>query len=203
MVVSQSIKSYKEIENIESENEFINRRFGRPAASKKRWDICKTFFQTLYAIFSYKRVFFTNIQKTNIIAFTKTICLVPILSVKNTLFTFFFLFSLFACIDFVKLFHLPIFEELRKLHAKKFMFSVKIGREIIFQSRQLYDLFFTQCYNFAIVQCILLDFKNHNESSCAFHFFGATSCLLFYSSGASTRWNVMCSEKGFSCWYST
>ena len=64
---------------------------------------------------------------------------------------FFFFFPLFACIDLLKLFHLPIFGELRKLHAKNFMFSVKIGREIIFQSWQLFDLFFTQCYNFPIV----------------------------------------------------
>ena len=42
-----------------------------------------------------------------------------------------------------KLFHLPIFGELRKLHAKKFMFSVKIGREINFQSWLLYDWFYT------------------------------------------------------------
>ena len=59
---------------------------------KNRWDICKTFFQTLDAIFSYKRVFFTNVQKANIIAFSNTIFLAPILSVKNTLFTFFSFF---------------------------------------------------------------------------------------------------------------
>ena len=29
---------------MESESEFINRIFGHPAASKMRWDICKTFF---------------------------------------------------------------------------------------------------------------------------------------------------------------
>ena len=69
---------------------------------------------------------------------------------KHPLHVFFF-FPLFACIDLLKLFHLPIFGELRKLHAKNFMFSVKIGREIIFQSWQLFDLFFTQCYNFPIV----------------------------------------------------
>ena len=74
---------------------------------------------------------------------------------KHPLHVFFF-FPLFACIDLLKLFHLPIFGELRKLHAKNFMFSVKIGREIIFQSWQLFDLFFTQCYNFPIVQCFQL-----------------------------------------------
>ena len=69
----------KEIENMESESEFINRIFGRPAASKKIGEIfAKHFFQTLDAIFSYKRVFFTNVQKANIIAFTKTNFLVPI-----------------------------------------------------------------------------------------------------------------------------
>ena len=60
---------------------------------------------------------------------------------------------------FIKLFHLPIFEELREVHAKKFMFLVKIGREIIFRSWQLYDLFYTQCYNFAIVHCFVLPRK--------------------------------------------
>ena len=57
---------------------------------------------------------------------------------------FFLFFPLFACLYILKLFHLPVFEELRKLHAKDFMFSVKIGREIIFQSWQLYDCFYTQ-----------------------------------------------------------
>ena len=37
-------------------------------------------------------MFFTNVQKANIIDFVKTIFLAPILAVKNTLFTFFFAF---------------------------------------------------------------------------------------------------------------
>ena len=65
----------------------------------------------------------------------------------------FFIFPLFACLYFLKLFHLSIFGELRKVRAKNFMFLVIIDREIIFRSWQLYDLFHTQCYNFAIVHC--------------------------------------------------
>ena len=61
-------------------------------------------------------------------------------------------FPLFTCLDFEKLFHFPNFGELKKLHAKNFMFFVKIGREIIFQSWLLFDWFYTQCYNFPIVQ---------------------------------------------------
>ena len=136
MVVNHALfySTRKVIENMESESEFINRIFGRPPASKKIGEIFVKLFQTLDAIFSYKRVFFTNVQEANIIAFTETIILAPILSVKNTLFTFFFFFSLFACIDLLKLFHLPIFGELRNLHAKIDTFSVKIDREINFQS---------------------------------------------------------------------
>ena len=95
MVVNHALfySTRKVIENMESESEFINRIFGRPAASKKIGEIfVKLFFQTLDAIFSYKRVFFTNVQEANIIAFTKTNFLAPILSVKNTLFTFFSFF---------------------------------------------------------------------------------------------------------------
>ena len=54
---------------------------------------------------------------------------------------------------FFKKNYLPILGELRKLHAKIYTFSVKIGREINFQSWLLYDCFFHSCYNFAIVQC--------------------------------------------------
>ena len=64
-----------------------------------------------------------------------------------------FLFFSPLCMPiFFKTFHLPIFGELRKLHAKNFMFSVKIGGEIIFQSWLLLH----PCYNFAIVHCIAL-----------------------------------------------
>ena len=52
---------------------------------------------------------------------------------------------------FFKTNYLPILGELRKLHAKIYTFSVKIGREINFQSWLLYDCFFHSCYNFAIV----------------------------------------------------
>ena len=48
-------------------------------------------------------------------------------------------------------FHISILGELRKVHAKNVMFSVKIGREIIFQSWQLHDLFYSQWNNFAKV----------------------------------------------------
>ena len=105
--------------NTEGESELKNRIFGHPAASKKRWDICKTFFQTLDAIFSYKRVFFTNVQKANIIAFSNTIFLAPILSVKNTLFTFFLFFPL--CMHrFVKTFSSSNFWGVKKAPCKKF-----------------------------------------------------------------------------------
>ena len=105
---------------MESESEFINRIFGRPAASKKIGEIfVKHFFQTLDAIFSYKRVFFTNVQKANIIAFSNTIFLAPILSVKNTLFTFFLFFPL--CMHrFVKTFSSSNFWGVKKAPCKKF-----------------------------------------------------------------------------------
>ena len=56
-------------------------------------------------------VFFTNVQKANIIAFIKTNFLAPILSVKKHPLHVFCFLPLFACLDFLKLFHLPIFGE--------------------------------------------------------------------------------------------
>ena len=55
----------------------------------------------------------------------------------------FFAFSppLHAIFFFFK--YLPILGELRELHAKIYTFSVKIYREINFQSWLLYDCFFT------------------------------------------------------------
>ena len=52
---------------------------------------------------------------------------------------FFAFFSPCLSIFFLFFFHLQIFGELRKLHAKIYTFSVKIGREINFQSWLLYD----------------------------------------------------------------
>ena len=40
-------------------------------------------------------------------------------------------FSLFVCLYFLKLFHLPIFGELRKLHAKKSCFRWKLAEKSI------------------------------------------------------------------------
>ena len=129
---------------MESESEFINRIFGHPAASKMRWDICKTFFSDFGCNFlllggvfhKCSKNKYQSIHQNNFFG-THFVC------EKHPLHVFVF-FPLFACLYFLKLFHLPIFEELRKLHAKNFMFSVKIGREIIFQSWQLYDCFYTQ-----------------------------------------------------------
>ena len=122
---------------------------------KNRWDICKTFFSDFGCNFLLQEGVFHKCSKSkyhsihqNKFFGTHFVC------EKHPLHVFFF-FPLFACIDLLKLFHLPIFGELRKLHAKNFMFSVKIGREIIFQSWQLFDLFFTQCYNFPIVHWLL------------------------------------------------
>ena len=112
-----------------------------PCSIQKRAEIfAKSFFQTLDAIFSYKGVFFINVQKANIKAFIKTIFLTPSLSVKNTPFTF-LLFPLLACFFFICF---PIFGELRKLHAKFFMFWMTIDREIIFQSWLLCDCLYMQ-----------------------------------------------------------
>ena len=65
MVVIQSIKSYKEIENMESENEFINWIFGRPAASKKSEIFVKHFFR-LWIKFSPTRGCFSQMFKKQI-----------------------------------------------------------------------------------------------------------------------------------------
>ena len=114
-----------------------------PACSiqKKRWDICKTFFSDFGCNFlllggvchKCSKSKYQNIHQNNFFG-THFVC------DKHPLFCF---FPLFACLYFLKLFHLPIFGELRKLHAKKIMFSVKIGREINFQSWLLYDCFYT------------------------------------------------------------
>ena len=52
-------------------------------------------------------------------------------------------------------FHLQIFGELRKLHAKIYTFSVKIDREINFRSWLLFYCIFHPCRHFAIVQCCI------------------------------------------------
>ena len=71
---------------------------------------------------------------------------------KHPLYVFCFFPPLHANF-FSKKNYLPILGELRKLHAKIYTFSVKIDREINFQSWLLYDCFFHSCYNFAIVHC--------------------------------------------------
>ena len=85
------------------------------------------------------------------IYFYERIKLRLVLSVTNTPFTFFAFLSPFAC-HFLNFFYLLILEELRNLHAKIETFSVKIDREINFQSWILFLLIFHECYNFAIVQ---------------------------------------------------
>ena len=65
----------------------------------------------------------------------------------------FLLFSPLACPYFFNFFHLQIFGELRKLHAKIYTFSVKIDREINFRSWLLFYCIFHPCRHFAIVQC--------------------------------------------------
>ena len=136
---------------------------------KMRGDICKTFFSDFGCNFLLlEGVFhkcsknkYQSIHQNNFFG-TNFVC------EKHPLHVFFF-FPLFACLYFFKLFVLTVFEELRKLHAKNFMFSVKIGREIIFQSLQLFDCFYTQCYNFAIVHWVrtllemLAHLKNKDE----------------------------------------
>ena len=64
----------------------------------------------------------------------------------------FLLFSPLACPYFFNFFHLQIFGELRKLHAKIYTFSVKIEREINFRSWLLFYCIFHPCRHFAIVQ---------------------------------------------------
>ena len=151
--------------NTEGESELKNRIFGYPAASKKRWDICKTNFSDFVSNFLLLGGVFHKCSKSkyhsihqNKFFGTHFVC------EKHPLHVFCF-FPSFACVHFLKLFHLPIFEELRKVHAKNFMFSVKIGREPIFQSWQLYDLFHTQCYNFAIVHCLHCHLHIHRDLS--------------------------------------
>ena len=102
----------------ESESELINGIFGHSAALKKRWDICKTIFSDfgcnfllLAGVFhKCSKSKYHSIQQYNFFG-THFVC------EKHPLHVFFF-FPLFACIDLLKLFHLPIFGELRKLHAK-------------------------------------------------------------------------------------
>ena len=118
-----------------------------------RWDICKTFFSDFGCNFLLLGGVFHKCSKNkyqsihqNKFFGTHFVC------EKHPLHVFCFFPPLCMPI-FKKKNHLPIFGELRKLHSKKFMFSVKIGREINFQSWLLYDCFFHSCYNFAIVQC--------------------------------------------------
>ena len=128
------------------------RYLATPQHTKNRWDICKIFFSSDFGCnFLLLEGVFHKCSKSKYRSIhQKKFVGAHFVCEKHPLHVFFF-FPLFACIDLLKLFHLPIFGELRKLHAKNFMFSVKIGREIIFQSWQLFDLFFTQCYNFPIV----------------------------------------------------
>ena len=101
---------------------------------KKKLDICKTIFSDFGCNFlllggvfhKCSKSKYHSIHQNNFFG-THFVC------EKHPLHVFCF-FPSFACVHFLKLFHLPIFEELRKVHAKNFMFSVKIGREIIFRS---------------------------------------------------------------------
>ena len=98
-------------------------------------------------------------------SFCERIKLRPVLSVKNTPFTFFAFFS--PCMStFFKKNHLLIFGEFRKLHAKIYTLSVKIDREINFQSWLLFIAFFTHVTNFAIVQWFPLDWYLKLRSPC-------------------------------------
>ena len=130
---------------MEGESELKNRIFGHPAASKKGEIFVKQFFQTLEAIFSYKRMFFTNVQKANIIAFIeeKKCCHPPCL-LKTPLPFFLCIFCCFpTCMPrFFILFSFRFLEpKLRKLHVKIYTFSMKIYREVISQKWLLFDAF--------------------------------------------------------------
>ena len=127
------------------------RYLATPQHPKNRWDICKTFFSDFGCNFLLQEGVFHKCSKSKYHRFRQNNFLAPILAVKNTLFAFFCFFP--PCMPiFFKKNYLPILGELRKLHAKIYTFSVKIGREINFQSWLLYDCFFHSCYNFAIVQ---------------------------------------------------
>ena len=117
---------------------------------KKSWDICKIFFSDFGCNFFLLGGVFHKCSKNKYHSIYKNEFFdTHFVCEKHPLHVFCFFPSLqFACLDLLKLFHLPIFGELRKLYAKKFMFSVKIGREIIFQSWQLYDCFYTHVTTF-------------------------------------------------------
>ena len=87
-------------------------------------------------------MFFTNVRFTKKISFCERFKLRPVLSMKNTPFTFFAFFPRLH-VNFLKKFHLLILEELRNLHAKIDTFSVKIDREINFQSWILFFIDFS------------------------------------------------------------
>ena len=75
----------------------------------------------------------------------------------------FLLFSPLACPYFFNFFHLQIFGELRKLHAKIYTFSVKIDREINFQSWLLFYRIFHPCHQLchsAMMHTMPLNFPN-------------------------------------------
>ena len=114
---------------------------------KKRWDICKTIFSDFGCNFLLLEGVFHKCSKSkyhnihqNKNFGTDFVC------EKHPLHVFCF-FLLFACKYFLKLFHLH-FLGVKKALCKKFMFSVKIGREINFQSWLLYDCFYTHVTTF-------------------------------------------------------
>ena len=114
---------------------------------KKRWDICKTIFSDFGCNFLLLGGVFHKCSKSKYHSIHQKKLWHPFCLWKTPPSRFLF-FPLFACLDLLKLFHLPIFGELRKLYAKNFMFSVKIGREIIFQSWLLYYCFYTHVTTF-------------------------------------------------------
>ena len=121
---------YSTRENTESESVIINR------ISKKRGEI---FVKLVFFFCNFLLIggVFHKCSKSKYHSIHQNI-FGTILSVKNTPFTF-FAFSLLACQYLFELVHFPIW----KLHSKLVMFSVKIDREIIFQSLLLYDCFST------------------------------------------------------------
>ena len=115
----------------------------------KKWKKLQKFHFSDKTHFFAIRGVFHKCCFTKKIYFCKRFKLRPVLSVKNTPSRFCF-FTPLAC-QFLIFFHLLILGELRNLHAKINTFSMKIDREINFQSWKLFLLIFHSCYNFAIV----------------------------------------------------
>ena len=132
-----------------------------PCSIQKRAEIfAKYFFQTLDAIFSYKGVFFINVQKTNIIAFIKTNFLTPILSVKNTPFRFFVFFPSLH-INFVIFFSFPIFWGVKKASCQIFhVLDENWPRNNFPKLTTLWLLLHANVTNFPIVHWLIVSLTN-------------------------------------------